>query len=136
MFFYATTWSMYSNRNNKVSKGEVANIHEICVPHEIANDETFKALLDKVSDYINTYRSDASSSRPPSHYDQPDESPFTSKVSQRKKYHKVYEDEDVDETNKSKQNDDNACAASQEKNESSGSNTTKAKRQRIQGVME
>lgn len=75
---------MFCSRNNKVSNEEVANIHEICVPHEIANDETFKALIDKVNDYINIYGSDASSSRPPSHYDQPHEIPSTSKVSQKK----------------------------------------------------
>ncbi|PWA55816.1 hypothetical protein CTI12_AA424350 [Artemisia annua] len=122
-----------------IFKSIISQLNELTekLPPEIANDETFKALIDKVNDYINTYGSDASSSRTPSHYDQPDESPSTSRV-RRKKYHKFYEDEDVDETNKSKQNDDNAGAASQENNESSGSNTTKAKRQnsRSDGVKE
>ncbi|KAI3829058.1 hypothetical protein L1987_03172 [Smallanthus sonchifolius] len=128
-----------------VFKCIISQLNELTekLPPEISNDETFKDLIDKANCYINTHGSDTSSSHPSLQSDQPEESSsgFT-----RKKYHKIDESED-DEINKStedvygaqemSQNDENACVAPQENNESSSSNTTEAESQKaIKGSSE
>ncbi|KAI3692771.1 hypothetical protein L6452_32594 [Arctium lappa] len=82
------------------------------LPPEISNDETFKALIDEVNCYVNTYGSDRPSSCSPLQSDQPDESCSSSEVT-RKKYHKIAENEDANEGNKSTKEVDGAGDTSQ-----------------------
>ncbi|KAK9068155.1 hypothetical protein SSX86_012266 [Deinandra increscens subsp. villosa] len=102
-----------------VFKCIISQLNELTekLPPEISNDETFKDLTDKVSYYITTHGSDASSSHPSLKSDQPGES---SSEFKRKKNHKV--DESEDEINKSTQD--------QENNESSSSNISEAENQK------
>ncbi|CAH1412420.1 unnamed protein product [Lactuca virosa] len=109
------------------------------LPPEISDDETFKALTDKVNNYIKTHGSDTSSSSCScSQSDQPEASRTTSKVT-RKKYHKIDENEDLQDPNQSTQNVDgsqdtsqNADIPSQENDEASISNNT-ASQKSIEG---
>nr|XP_043627387.1 PH, RCC1 and FYVE domains-containing protein 1-like [Erigeron canadensis] len=80
-----------------VFKCIISQLNELTekLPPEISEDESFKALADKASDYINTYGSDTSSVVPIVHSDKPEESSSSEVI--RKKYHK---NEDVDEANK------------------------------------
>lgn len=94
------------------------------LPPEISNDETFKGLIDKVKEYINTHGSDTSSSRPPLQLDHLEESSSSSSNVAKKKYHKIDENENVDGDQETSQNYKNAGVGQQENNEASTSNNT------------
>ncbi|XP_071732483.1 PH, RCC1 and FYVE domains-containing protein 1-like [Rutidosis leptorrhynchoides] len=87
-----------------VFKDILSQLNELTekLPSAISDDESFKALHDKVNDYISIYENDTSSSTSHVQSDQPEES-SSSEVAE-KKYHKIDESEDVNEDNKPTEN--------------------------------